>query len=99
VVSRRVDLQQAAVMRYAVLHITAPGTNGESEVTSALNTVMMSPRSQERREDGNDEPVVLYPRSDFAGTVLAGLFDSSPGNFWAYFYYRNINQQQSGSLS
>ena len=29
------------------------------------------------------------------GPVLAGLFDSSPGDFWAYFY-RNINQQESG---
>ena len=29
------------------------------------------------------------------GAVLAGLFDSSPGNFWADFYYRNINQQES----
>jgi len=65
------------------------------EATSALNTVMMSPRSEERREDGNGESIVFYPRSGFAGTVLAGLFDSSPGDFWAYFY-RNINQQESG---
>jgi len=35
----------------------------------------------------------IYGR--FRGTVLAGLFDSSPGNFWADFYYRNINQQES----
>jgi hypothetical protein len=65
------------------------------EATSALNTVMMSPWSEERREDGNGESIVFYPRSGFAGTVLAGLFDSSPGDFWAYFY-RNINQQESG---
>jgi Protein of unknown function (DUF805) len=65
------------------------------EATSALNTVMMSPWSEDRREDGNGESIVFYPRLGFAGAVLAGLFDSSPGDFWAYFY-RNINQQESG---
>ena len=40
------------------------------EATSALNTVMMSPWSEERREDGNGESIVFYPRLGFAGTVL-----------------------------
>lgn len=37
------------------------------EATSALNTVMMSPWSEERREDGNGESIVFYPRLGFAG--------------------------------
>jgi hypothetical protein len=44
------------------------------EATSALNTAMMSPWSEERREDGNGESIVFYPWLGFAGTVLAGLF-------------------------
>ena len=38
------------------------------EATSALNTVMMSPWSEERREDGNGESIVFH------GWVSRGSF-------------------------
>jgi hypothetical protein len=43
------------------------------EATSSLNTVMMSPWSEDRREDGNGESIVFYPRS------------ASRGPFWLVY--------------
>jgi hypothetical protein len=65
----------------------------ETDGVSVLNAVMVT--SEEYREDSNGEPIVFCLRSGFAGTILAGLFDSSPSHFCAYSFHRNVAQQQS----
>jgi uncharacterized membrane protein YhaH (DUF805 family) len=47
--------------------------------------------SEQTSVDGNGEPIVFYPRSGFAGAILAGFFDSSPGNFSAYSFHTSLN--------